>query len=1620
MVNKWKNRLLSMFLVLTLCLSMTSTSTLAVEAAGQSTAVGHEKVTTPDNGQNGTGNVNAGNGKAENNSVNTGNGENENNDVSTGNGEDENDDISAGNGENKDNDISGGNAKVRSNDVSNGDGEDDITYAAENTTTGKKYQYLSEALNEAQDGETVTLLADNQFIYRNVCVTSGKTGENKTVTLNLNGKTCSGTGSTSVIHIGVGRKPDEGTGTLKIVGYGNILQSGIYASIYVNDGSTLDLSGWKGGEITRVSVGGNSSTYKNGAITGNIPENGKIGTLLFSHTWGELNIALNGGSYGIIQAIGDQDIYAKTILAKSYAFRNADGTFVPYEEKIGWSNINDVTVVKCNHEYTNEDEVFTDGTCNACGYVCPHEDANVVNGTCTVCGTIFAAQNINTGVRYQSLTDALNDAADGETLKVLADSTLTNSVDILNKTITLDLNGKTCDGDGFVISLGKYGTGDIATLKLIGTGNLKQPDKYNAASFSIYDGSTLDFTGWQGGEIASLSVYPKAKIQTKDMSGTIGEVSLNGIPDGGGITLDGGSYGKIYLLDFSEGSMKAGSLLAVGYAFKNQDGTMVPYNRTLTHGIDVGLTNVTVVKCTAHQDKDGDEYCDGCNADAASFVAAVTVGSGEVYYFTAETEGGSASAIPSAVVYANENGGTIKPLTDGIAIFNANCAINLNGKDVACITSGGSDLTVTGDGTVTSLDTKSYGAKLYGGSYKEISTSLNSITLGDLLPDGYGFQKTGTTWLTVEELAKSGTNILNNGTDAIGTVTVKQAPVTELTLTAQDITYTEDLTVTAEISTTDGAFAATYKWYLDGEEVSDKTEETLVISDEVYKNIGIYTIKCVVSCGTYVVSKEVTVTVNPADIKDANLAVIGEDNLFYSPASNDKNSGEALSVVYELRYKEKVLSTNDHIVTGNENIRSAGFYTLTVTGKGNYTGTKSITFLVKPCEMSDDVFTGNLIKSYDGTADIPQTLLNQLSFKPVANDTLRIGLERGVDYEVIGAQYDSTEVGDGKTVIMRVRMLNPNFSFPGGQRELEYVIRKTETNAEQSIIKATITPQPAELEVANNRAKTYEIDLGELLPELTAPQKYGQITYGLPVVQMKTDYYVVGNVKIENGVLSLPIEKVKTDEEGNIGNVHIVVSTTNYEDMVLEINVKATNKKETVSVSKQTPRVTELPVAAAQTYHPTKTLRDIALTGGKVLDANGNQIAGTWRWQNTQIVPLVGNKGYTAVFTPSDSAAYEQASSTIIVNVGKATPIIAIKPTAAAITYGKNLGASALSGGAAVYSEPDGILISGTFRWLHEDTVPTATADYTVIFTPTDTANYETVQTEVKVTVQNAPTTPDKPDKPDDTVDVLDESEENNEVPKDNKQDNGKNDGQNKDQNQENENNTGEPFVKDDSGKSGWELIKDEMKDTKDGGTIVVDMNGATNVPSDIFEYLKGKDMKVQFDMGDGIVWTVSGKDVTDIKGDINLGVTFGSEAGKTIPVDVINTITQENYSMNLTLAYNGEFGFTATLTVNLKEENAGYYANLFYYNADSGELEFVCADRIDEEGNVNLTFTHASDYTIVLTDSVMNGTESPKASDNGVVWTKMWILLLGCAVVVVGLGIFFIIGRKKSNMRAE
>ena len=193
-----------------------------------------------------------------------------------------------------------------------------------------------------------------------------------------------------------------------------------------------------------------------------------------------------------------------------------------------------------------------------------------------------------------------------------------------------------------------------------------------------------------------------------------------------------------------------------------------------------------------------------------------------------------------------------------------------------------------------------------------------------------------------------------------------------------------------------------------------------------------------------------------------------------------------------------------------------------------------------------------------------------------------------------------------------------------------------------------------------------------------------------------------------------------------------------------------------------------------------------------------------------------------------------------------------------------------------------------------------------------------------------------------------------------------------------------EPFIRGEDGKEGWDVIRAEVEVCADGNTIVVDMNGSSVVPGDIFDAIRGRDITIEFDLGNGISWHVNGNSVQkDEVGDIDFRVTLGEEAGDAIPVDIVNALTGERYSLNLTLAYEGTFGFDAVLRANVGAENKGLIANLFYYNHSTGELEFISAGEIDESGYTELIFTHASDYTIVLdTVSMEEQVTAPDVSD--------------------------------------
>jgi len=241
------------------------------------------------------------------------------------------------------------------------------------------------------------------------------------------------------------------------------------------------------------------------------------------------------------------------------------------------------------------------------------------------------------------------------------------------------------------------------------------------------------------------------------------------------------------------------------------------------------------------------------------------------------------------------------------------------------------------------------------------------------------------------------------------------------------------------------------------------------------------------------------------------------------------------------------------------------------------------------------------------------------------------------------------------------------------------------------------------------------------------------------------------------------------------------------------------------------------------------------------------------------------------------------------------------------------------------------------------------------------------------------------------------------------------------------------PFIRNKSGKEGWKAIKEEIDKEEDGNTVIVDMNSSVDVPGDVIENIRGKDITIVFDMGNGITWSTNGKNISkDTISDTNFFVQTNT---KNIPEDIVKRVAEEGYSIQISLAHKGEFGFTAMLSLSLGKRNAGLNANLYYYNEDTEELEFICASTVTEEGMASFAFTHASDYVVVAdkkedeqkeessitkpaqqeeTNETAEDNTTPKESTKtGKMW---WVIVIGILAIVMGIGIFFAVKKKKET----
>ena len=190
------------------------------------------------------------------------------------------------------------------------------------------------------------------------------------------------------------------------------------------------------------------------------------------------------------------------------------------------------------------------------------------------------------------------------------------------------------------------------------------------------------------------------------------------------------------------------------------------------------------------------------------------------------------------------------------------------------------------------------------------------------------------------------------------------------------------------------------------------------------------------------------------------------------------------------------------------------------------------------------------------------------------------------------------------------------------------------------------------------------------------------------------------------------------------------------------------------------------------------------------------------------------------------------------------------------------------------------------------------------------------------------------------------------------------------------------------------EDILDELVNAEEGEIIEVEIKKNDPIKAEVFEAIKGKDIDVVLKLDNGMAWKVNGKDVNgkDLT-DINLTVDVVKDV---VPAAAINAVKLKGDRIELSLAHTGEFGFSAELTMNVKIENAGKYANRFYYNTETKALEFQEAVKIDMNGDATFTYTHASDYVIILSDVAYDDSMAGKPGDMANI--GMLVALLGVA----------------------
>ena len=1179
---------------------------------------------------------------------------------------------------------------------------------ADGTVSGT-YKTLPAALDAAQDGDTVKLLADHTTKWSDV-----EAGEyatlavvKKTLTLDLNGMT--------VDYLTVGDVvPDEAGGILESYN-GNLtvadsaqggscgkikdlefvkgslaIQGGRIGDSLTCDGNsgTVTISG---GTVCNATVGEGATVNVNGGtghagtwfndgtlnITG-----GTFGDVLFLNNGG--TIAISGGTFGTITNInGSSSIPLMPLLADNYAFYQGDNA-----QNSTVKTLTNVTVRSHTHSVEN-------GKCDC--------------GASYVASVTSDAQSTN----YTSLDDALNAAQNGDTVTLLGDAEVTKW-HFLSKAFTLELNGKTAttQSNAELYLHARVIVQDSSTGK---TGGMA-----GTALLNVQDDGDLTI---QSGTFNGRITINVGKLTIK--GGTFNqEVDLRG-GDSDSVFFSGGTFAKIWYPN-SSGSFL--DLLADGYAFYDKNGKLV-------NAAKITDTNLYNVRIRPHQHTFTNGACacgytcphtsvdesGACTVCGKQFAASITEGDDVTYYDT----------FNGALVYAyNNDGCTLKLLadvTEAAVMINNPFLFDLNGHNVGA-------LSVDARATIKDSGTKK-------GKIGKVTVSTHKVTdltLGDLLEEGYAFQYENGYWANDSHLQTS---------DGLS-VTVEKAPIQSVAVYAKDKNNKEVSTTIAYGTTgevtlvsscrmgeTSGADLS-YLWYkLEGLAATAPLEGATGANYTLPDNLtaGTHTYLLICTSDGYSKSAEITITVTPISLEGAEVTV-----------ENPTYNGQEQSPAVTVKLGEKTLTRGTDFYVDATMQTNVGSYTLTVTGKGNYTGKiENVNWKIEPMQLYRFCNIEPVTKVYDGTAVAP---LSEDAVTFNSRNASKLSLPKGA-YSITNARFtmkqtdgsyaDSPEVGNGKLLSFTVTLTSDNYVFESTTEDSKTIVCDIATD---DVNRFTITKAAAPtnipsgtLNIINGTKQTYTYDFSKLLPELSEGE-YGTVSYGnraaISVVPQSGYYYDDLLVEFNNGVLTLvqfcAEEGTMTDQ---IGTVNVTVTTTNYNNFRLTLVLNAVNQ------IKPTPDGT---ISASEITYG-QALSDSAITGTMKDPNTGATVNGTFAWKDGTTTPAANDR-YEAewTFTP-DAPEYATATGTVTIKVDKATPAFTAPTAQENLTYTGQEQALITAGSVTDYGT---MQYSLTENGTYSQDIPTGTdaGTYTVWYRVIGDANHnDTEPASVVVSIGKKP-----------------------------------------------------------------------------------------------------------------------------------------------------------------------------------------------------------------------------------------------------------------------------------------